>query len=68
MSLDLDNLSPVSESEHHGSCPSIELLRVIHGEGRHVVARALQHQPDKLTHDIFQSILDALNVKIWIEL
>ena len=42
---ELDN-TPVSESEHHGSRPSIELLGVIHGQCRHIVPGGLQHQPD----------------------
>ena len=41
MSLDLDNLSPVSESEHHGSGPSIQLLGIVHGQSRHIVLGAL---------------------------
>ena len=34
---------PVSEGEHHGPGPAIQLLGVVHGEGGHVVLGAAQH-------------------------
>ena len=37
-------VEPLLQGQHHGSSPAIQLLRIVHGQGCHIVLSAAQYQ------------------------